>query len=203
MIKYFTIILFISLITNCTKKIDYQKTIQVIEANENLFELNYGLRGKANIFYSDSIHYFYFKEDTIEYLKVFKSKVLNDYKDSIKNYNHFPAKVSFYKYDNSYSIKILYIEDSIIKTDSLPINFNSDLAELFTLSKKKSDFYKKNQITGYYFNKKLETKTYSLLNYNKLFYTKNSENKTSYEFQNEYKISQKLKDNWYLLERIK
>lgn len=41
-----------------------------------------------------------------------------------------------------------------------------------------------------------------LCNYNKLFYTKNTENKNTYDFKNEYKISQKLKDNWYLLEQI-
>ncbi|HCC94649.1 MAG TPA: hypothetical protein DEQ26_10040 [Flavobacteriaceae bacterium] len=57
------------------------------------------------------------------------------------------------------------------------------------------EIYKSNQIAGFYFNKKLELKIYQLLNYNKLFYTKNPENKNSYEFQNEYKISEKLKDN--------
>ena len=44
------------------------------------------------------------------------------------------------------------------------------------------EIYKNNQILGFYFNKKLETKTYRLSNYNKLFYTKSLENKNSYEF---------------------
>ena len=42
---------------SCSKKIDYQKTIQAIEANDNLFELNYELRGKMNVFYK-RIQYF-------------------------------------------------------------------------------------------------------------------------------------------------
>ena len=175
----FSIILIIGTIS-CSSKIDYQKTINAIESNQNLFNNNYSLHGKANLFFDDSVQYFYFENDTIEYVKVFKSKFLDDYKNIIKNYEHFPAKVSFYKYKNFYSIKVQYIEDS----------------------KKKTDFYKNIQIVGFYFNKKLETKTYRLSNYNKLFYTKSLENKNSYEFQNEYKISQKLKDNWYLLERI-
>ncbi|MDH1881505.1 hypothetical protein ACTS9T_14515 [Empedobacter falsenii] len=182
---------------SCSKKIDYQKTIQAIEANDNLFELNYELRGKMNVFYNDSTHYFYFENDTIENLRVFKSKILDDYKKLI----HHPSKVSFYKYKYSYSIKVEYIENNIMQTDSLAINNNPVLSKLFIDSKKKSDFYKNNQIIGYYFNKKHDTKTYSLLNYNKLFYAKNSVNKNNDEFPNKYKISQKLNDKWYLLER--
>ncbi|RRT92871.1 hypothetical protein EGI88_04975 [Empedobacter falsenii] len=67
--------------------------------------------------------------DTIEYIRIHKSKFLNENKSAIKNYDNLPAKFSLYKY-------------------------------------------------------------------------KNPENKNSYKFQNEYKISEKLKDNWYLLERI-
>lgn len=192
----FTILIIVTI--SCSKKIDYQKTIQAIESNQDLFDLNYELRSNTNIFYNDSTHYFYLNTDTIEYIRVHKSKILNDYKNII----HPPSKVSFYKYKNSYSIKIQYIENNVIQTDSLPVNNNPALSKLFFDSKKKTDFYKNNQIVGFYFNKKFETKTYSLLNYNKLFYTKNFEDKNSYEFQNEYKISQKLKDNWYLLERI-
>ncbi len=88
-----------------------------------------------------------------------------------------------------------------MQTDSLAINNNPALSKLFIDSKKKSDFYKNNQIIGYYFNKKHDTKTYSLLNYTKLFYAKNSVNKNNDEFPNKYKISQKLNDKWYLLER--
>lgn len=197
----FSIILIIGTIS-CSSKIDYQKTINAIESNQNLFNNNYSLYGKANLFFDDSVQYFYFENDTIEYVKVFKSKFLDDYKNIIKNYEHFPAKVSFYKYKNFYSIKVQYIENNVVQTDSLPVNNHPALSKLFFDSKKKTDFYKNNQIVGFYFNKKLETKTYRLSNYNKLFYTKSLENKNSYEFQNEYKISQKLKDNWYLLERI-
>lgn len=93
--------------------------------------------------------------DTIEYIRVHKSKILNGYKNII----HLPSKVSFYKYKNSYSSKVQYIENNVLQTDSLG-------------------------------------------NYNKLFYTKNIENKNTYDFKNEYKISKKLKDNWSLLERI-
>jgi len=52
---------------SCSKKIDYQNTISAIESNQDLFDDNYSLRGKTNIFYNDSIHYFYLEYDTIEY----------------------------------------------------------------------------------------------------------------------------------------
>ncbi|MFV0149047.1 hypothetical protein OBJ95_00425 [Empedobacter falsenii] len=185
-----------------SKKVDYQKTIQAIEANGNLFDMNYELRGKTYVFNNQTTYYFYLNTDTIEYIRVLKSKILDDYKSFIKNYEHFPAKVNFYKYNNSYSIKVQYIENNVVQTDSLPINNNPMLSKLFIDSKKKYNFYNNNQIVGYYFNQKLKTKTYSLRNYNKLFYTKNTENKNTYDFKNEYKISQKLKDNWYLLEQI-
>ena len=59
--KFLTLITLIVITVHCTKKVDYQKTNQEIETNQNQFDLDFGIRGKTYMFYNNSSHYFYLK----------------------------------------------------------------------------------------------------------------------------------------------